>query len=169
MRSVVTEAMAVLLGVPAVSETESAETKTEWNGFRQQVSQCQLNNRTAWISLTTGCAIKAVFLRASNDGLVVKANRKTKQWTTGKGEAMVPRGLVTGVKLTGKVSQGGLIGGLAGMGAGAGVTAAGAMSGGACEGSACGGALLIIPVLAAAGYFIGHAISGSRLSYVIEQ
>lgn len=170
MRSVLPKAMAALLLIQTVSASESVRTTTDWNGFQQQVTQRRLHNRTAWISLTTGDTVKVFFLRAAADGLVVQANRKTRQWTTKAGESMVPRDLVSAVRFTGRIGRGGLIGGLAGLGAGAGIAAAAAANGGSCcEGSTGGAVLLAIPALAGAGYLIGRAMGQPAPSFVIAR
>jgi hypothetical protein len=160
----------MLLVVQAVLNGESRALRTDWIGFQRHVGQHALSDRAAQITLTTGETIKAVFLRTEDSGLVVRANRKTRQWKTKEGEALVPRALVSGVKFTGKMGHGGLIGGLAGLGAGAGVAAAAAKSVGEgnCEGGSCGAVVLVVPLLAIAGYFIGRSTSKPAPSFVIE-
>jgi len=169
MRRVLTQAMAVLLGVQAVSAAEPVVARTDWNGFQRQVTQRRLNNRTARISLTTGEEIKAVVLKTNQDGLVVEANRKTGPWNTSGGQAVVPKGVISIVKFTGKTGHGGMIGGLAGLAAGGAIAGAGASSqAGNCEGGACGIILLAIPAFGVAGYLIGRAVSAPAPTFVIE-
>jgi hypothetical protein len=163
--------MAVLLAAQAVWAAEPAVTKVDWNGFRQQVAKHKLNNRKISITLATGDTVRTNFVRVADDGLVVRANRATREWATAGGESMVPRALVSGVRFHGKAGRRGLIGFLAGLGSGAGITAAAAttMDGGSCEGGSCGFVVLLVPVLATAGYFIGRAASPSAPSFVIER
>ena len=102
---ILTRLMVILLAVQSVLDGESADIKTDWNGFQRQIGQLALLNRTAKLALTTGETVKAVFLRADDSGLVVRANRKTRQWNTREGESVVPRALVSGVRFTGKLGH----------------------------------------------------------------
>jgi RNase P/RNase MRP subunit p29 len=159
------------LAVEAVSAAEPSVLKLDWDNFQRQVAERKLNNRKALIGLTTGDVVEAHLLHAGDEGLVVKSNRATKQWATAKGEAMLPRAVVSAVTFRGKVGRRGLIGGLAGLGAGAGIAAASAttMDGGSCEGGSCGIVVVAVPVLAVAGWFIGHAANPSAPSFLIAR
>lgn len=169
-RSLVAVTMAAILAAPSAPAAESA-IKTTWSGFQQQATRQKLSSRAARISLDTGGEFKATFLRAEDDGLVVRANKQTRRWATSRGEAKIPRDSVSGIRFTGKVGRGGLIGGLAGLGAGAGIVAAlaSSWSSGDCEGNSCGGVLLLIPVLAVVGYFAGHAVDKRAPAFLIER
>ena len=126
----------------------------------------RLNNRAVWSSLRTGERIKLFLKKTSEDGLVVHANGRTKEWNLGKGEAKVPRAMIQSVRFTGKVGRGGLIGGLAGLGAG------GALIGAAATGESEGyvrAASLLAPILfGVAGYFVGSVFSPSAPAFVFE-
>jgi hypothetical protein len=168
-RSFLAQTLIVFLTVQALTAAESA-VKTTWSGFQEQVIRLKLNKRAAWISVSGGTKFKATFLRAEDGGMVVKTNQETKRWATQDGEAMISRDSVQTVRFTGKIGRRGLIGGLAGLGAGAGVAGAAAANGGGgnCEGGACGAALLVIPMLAGLGYLVGHALDKPAPSFIIE-
>ncbi len=170
MRSILARAIVVLWAVQTMPAAEPVAVRTDWKGFQEQVAQRKLKNRRVWISVNSGGEIKATFLRVAENGLVVMPNGATKQWTSGKEEATVPREVIGMVRFGGKVGRGGLIGGLSGLGAGAAIAggSAASMSGGKCEGSACGAVLIVIPVLAGVGYLIGHALDKPAPIFVLE-
>src|SRR5215470_5434372 len=118
MRTMVKQAIAVLLVVQLIWAEEAPRIKTDWKGFQQQVTRHKLGNRRARISLTTGETISTFFLNTSDDGLVVQADKNTRKWAMKEGNALVPRMIVSGVQFRGKVGRGGFIGGMAGLGAG---------------------------------------------------
>jgi hypothetical protein len=158
VRTMFKQVLAALLVVQVFWAAEAQRIETNWSGFQQQVTRRRLDNRKARISLTNGDTISAFFLNASDNGLIVRADRNTQQWATTSDKALLPRSIVSRVEFSGKVGRGGLIGGLAGLGAGAGAVAAAASAEeGTCEGSACGVVLLLIPALAVGGYLIGRA------------
>ena len=171
MRSILARALVVLLIAEVMPAAEPVAVRTDWKGFREQVAQRNLKNRRVWISVNSGGEIKATFLGVAENGLVVGANGATKQWSSGKAEATVPRDLIGMVRFGGKVGRRGLIGGLVGLGVGAAITggAAAGMSGGECEGGSCGAVFIAIPLFAVAGYFIGHALDQPAPFFVLER
>ena len=169
MRTMLKQALVVLLVVQVISAEEVARIKTDWSGFQQQVARRTLDNRKARVSLSTGETLNTFVFSTSDDGLVVQTDRYTRRWATKGGKALVPRTIIIGVEFRGRVGRGGLIGGLAGLGAGAGAAAAAASAeDGKCEGATCGGTLVFIPLLAVGGYFIGRVASKNAPSFIIE-
>ena len=170
MRTMLKQALALLLVVQLIWAKETPRIKTDWKGFQQQVARHKLGNRKALVSLITGETISTFFLNASDEGLVVQSDKNTRKWAMKEGNALVPRTIVSGVEFRGKIGRGGVIGGLTGLGAGAGAAAAAVSSArGNCEGVSCLGGLVLIPVLAIGGYFIGHAADKRAPSFIIEQ
>jgi hypothetical protein len=171
MRKILARMLIVLWVVQAMPAAEPVAVRTDWKGFREQVAQRKLKSRGVRISMVSGGEVKADFLRVAENGLVVKSNSKTKQWASGKEEATVPREVISMVRFGGKVGRGGLIGGLLGLATGAAITGAVAasMGGGECEGGACGAVIVLIPLLAGAGYLIGHAMDQPAPIFVLER
>jgi hypothetical protein len=171
MRSTLARALVVLLVAEAMPAAEPVAVRTDWKGFREQVAQRNLKNRRVWIYVNPGGEIKATFLGVAESGLVVRSNRATKQWSSGKEEATVPQNVIGTVRFGGKAGRRGLIGGLVGLGVGAAITGATAasMGGGECEGGACGAVAIVIPLFAVAGYFIGHALDKPVPVFVLER
>ena len=170
IRRVLAASIALLIVTELVAAREGMVVKTNWSGFRGQVTQRKLENRSVWISLPSGDEIKCRLTRVGENGIVVRSNRATKHWTSGKGEATVPRDAISSVRFGGKVGKGGLIGGLVGLGAGAAVTGAVAagMGGGACEGPSCGAVMVLIPLAAVGGWLVGRATAKSAPVFVIQ-
>ncbi len=170
LRKVLALSIAILMAnCPSVA-VERPSVTTDWAGFREQVAQRKLRNRSVRIVLASGSEIKATLTRVEENGIMVRLNRATKQWATGKEEAVLPRQAVSSVAFVGKVGRGGLIGGLVGLGAGAAIAgaAAAAEGGGTCEGGSCGAVLLLIPVLAVGGWLIGRATEKPAPVFVIQ-
>ena len=90
MRTMVKQAIAVLLVVQLIWAGEAPRIKTDWKGFQQQVARHKLGNRTARISLITGETISTFFLNTSDDGLVVQTDKNTRKWAMKEGNALVP-------------------------------------------------------------------------------
>lgn len=170
-RRVVAALIAMLMVTDLVAAGEDVTVKTNWTGFQEQVAQRKLRNRRAHISLASGGEVKTILMRVEENGIVVGLNRETRQWTSGKQEALVPRQDISSVRFDGKTGRGGLIGGLAGLGAGAAATAGAAagMGGGNCEGSSCGAVILLIPVAAVCGWLVGRTTQKPAPVFVIQQ
>jgi hypothetical protein len=156
MRGVVARVLAVLLAGQTLFAAERSAVRTDWNGFREQVAQLKLKNRDARIGLTAGADIKALFVRAEENGVVVRLDRALRQWKISETEAMVPRDSVASVRFGGRIGHRGLIGGLAGLGLGAALGAA------ATQGNNIGapvtalGAVAFSIGLGLLGYNVGH-------------
>ena len=168
IRRVLGASIAMLMVTDLAAAGEGMVVKTNWTGFREQVTQRKLRNRNVWVSLASGGEIKASFVRVEENGLVVRSNRATHQWASGKEEATVPRDAIFSVRFGGKVGNRGLIGALAGLGAGAAVAGISAASDSDCEGSTCGVVLLLIPLGAVGGYVIGRMTQKSAPVFVIQ-
>lgn len=173
-RGILPQVVAVLLVGQSVIAAEPTVTKTNWTGFQGRVALLKLEERRALILLNTGSEVKAFVLRAEEIGLLVRRNKATNQWATGPKEAMLPRDIISSVRFTGKMGRHGLLGGLAGAGAGlaiiAGVVAA---SGGIqTESAASMVAVLLSPVWVVAGtvagYHIGRAADKPAPTFIIE-
>lgn len=164
-----TSCIAMLMAADLVSARERLVVNTDWAGFRDQVAQRNLKNRTVRISLAAGDEVKTWLIRVDESGIVVKSNRATKQWLSNKGETMVPRDQISSVRFEGRVGRGGLIGGLAGLGAGVAVTAV--VGGGmdACEGGSCGVILLLIPLTTIGGWLAGRATAQPAPVFEIQR
>jgi hypothetical protein len=162
--------VAVVMGNDFAMGADRLVIKTDWAGLREQVAQRKLKDRGAQISLTSGVEINTILIRVEENGIVVRSNRATQQWTSGKGEALLPRPTVASVYFRGKVGKGGLIGGLAGLGVGAALAGAAAksMEGGGCEGDACAAVVVLIPIVALGGWLVGRATEKPAPVFVIQ-
>jgi len=140
----------------------------DWTHFRREVENRKLLNRTARIVLTEGGEFKALVRKIEEDGIIVMANRSTRAWAAGGQNAKIPRDLVASIRFNGRTGKGGLIGGLAGLGASAAIVGgtAGTVD---CEGAACGAVLLYIPICALAGYLIGRVTMKPAPAFRIER
>ncbi len=147
--------------------------KTDWNGFRQQVSSRKLHGRSAQIRLSGGRGIKTTLLDVTDAALVVRATRATSQWRSADGKARIPRDQAASVRFRGRSGKRGIMGGLIGLGAGAGIGAAIATGHDITEGSL----VVILPVVAAgvaigfgvAGYFIGRSMDHPAPEFVLTR
>src|SRR6266852_3609927 len=92
--------------------------RTDWSGFEREVLARKLTHRTAQITLATGDESKTKLLSVSDRGLVVRATRATQQWASGNKEANIPKEQIRSVRFEGRLGHRGLIGALAGLGAG---------------------------------------------------
>lgn len=166
MRRLLIQTMLTFLVMPlAVSAGEPQTLRTNWDGFQLEVTHRKLLKRTARVSLSSGDVVKAFVVKVSGEGLVIRPDPKTEQWTSIRDDGTtIPRELVSRVSF-GKVGHRGLIGFLIGFGAGSGATALAAQG---CEHRDCALAMMVIPVGAVAGYFVGHAASPSAPLFVIE-
>jgi hypothetical protein len=142
--------------------------KTDWSGFRQQVSARNLLNRSVRIKLSTGGEITTTLIRADANGLLVNKTKHTEQWASSRDHALVPREQVTGVRFTGRRGNRGLIGGLVGVGVGVAVP----LGVGASHGTEAvySGlvAVLLAPLFGLAGFLIGHLADEPAPQFVIE-
>ena len=118
MRGILAQTVAVLLMGQNVFAAEPSVTKTDWAGFQERVGTLKLKGYKALILLDTGNDISAYVLRVEANGLVVRRNRVTKQWATTQDEAILPQNIISSVHFSGRRGRHGLIGGLAGLGAG---------------------------------------------------
>lgn len=170
IRKVFAASIAMLLVTELIAAGQNVPVKTNWTGFREQVTQQRLTNRNVWILLASGGEIKARLIRVEENGLAVRSNPATKQWASGKEEALVPREAIASIRFDGRLGKGGLIGALAGLGAGAAVAggAAADMGDGSCEGPSCGAVLLAIPLAAVGGYLIGRATQKAAPVFIIQ-
>jgi hypothetical protein len=165
-----------LSSTDAVCAGERELIKTDWNGFRQQVSARKLNDRKVRIQLAGGGEIKTRLIETTGDGVVLRANRATTRWATGKKTAFISGDQIRIVRFEGHIGHHGLYTGLAGFAAGIGIAWAAAASNDVFEIS--GGVLpVVIPIvvvagsvgLGVAGYFIGRATSRRAPEFLIEK
>lgn len=108
------------------------------------------NDRKVRIQPAGGGEIKARLIETNGDGVVVRANRATTRWATGKKLALIPRDQIRGARLEGHTGHRRLYTGLAGFAAGIGIALAAAAPNDVFEIS--GGVLpVVIPIVVAAG------------------
>ena len=170
IRRTLAASIAMIMVTDLIAADQNIPVKTNWTGFREQVTQQKLANRNVWILLTSGEEIKARLIGVEESGVSVKSNAATRRWASGKEEAMVPRDVVARVRFSGRVGKGALLGGLAGLGGGAAVAGgvAAGMGNGSCEGPSCGAVLLVIPLAAVGGSLIGRATQKPAPVFVIQ-
>ena len=150
--------------------------KTDWNGFRQQVSARKVNDRKVRIQLASGGEIKARLIKTTGDGVVLRAHRATARWATGKRLALIPKDQIRSVRFEGHIGHRGLYTGLAGFAAGIGIAFAAAAPNDVFEISE-GVLPIVLPIvvvagsvgLGVAGYFIGRATSRRAPEFLIEK
>jgi len=169
MKRIFAVILVLLMAAVLMPAARPVAVKTDWDGFLARVAEQKLKNRGAWITLRSGERFKSFVIAATNDGLVVSSDRNTRQWSTEKGRALVPRGLVQGVQFTGKVGRRAMIGGIAGVcAAGALLALAATGAGGEMEASGAAGLLGAIPVFGIGGFFIGRAMDKPAPAFTIE-
>jgi hypothetical protein len=161
--------LALLVTTQLAAAGEPAIVKTDWQGFQQATQGRKFKDRTIRISLTAGGEVKTALINVEPNGIVVQVNKSTRQWASGKEEALVPREAVSSVRIGGRVGKGGLIGAVAGLGAGAAIAGGGwATDNNACEAGACYFGILAVPVTTFVGWLIGHVLSPPAPTFVIE-
>jgi hypothetical protein len=172
LRRILALPLALVMTTQLAAAGESAVIKTDWQGFQQATKVRKFKDRTVRITLTAGGEVKTALIRVEPNGIVVQVNKSTRQWASasGKEEALVPREAVASVRMGGRVGKGGLIGALAGLGAGA------AIAGGVfatdnnfCEAGGCYRGILAIPLTTFVGWLIGHFLSPPAPTFVIER
>ena len=164
-------ALVAVLVAPAAPAAEREVIRTDWADFGKQAADRKLLGRSAHVRLQDGRAVKTAITGFNENSLVVRASRSTALWKTVDGKAEIPRGQVAAVRFSGKVKRHGLIGALAGLGAGAGVAAATVAQTGITEGPF----VIILPIAgvamagigALAGYYIGRAAGTPAPEFVI--
>jgi len=180
MRGVIGRLVAIsLIGLFSTDPLGAGEReliKTDWNGFRQQVSVRKLSDRKVRIQLAGGGEIKTRLIETTGDGVVLRANRATARWATGKKLAFIPRDQIRSVRFEGHIGHRGLYTGLAGFAAGIGIAFAAAAPNDVFEISE-GVLPIVLPIvvvagsvgLGVAGYFIGRATSRRAPEFLIEK
>lgn len=98
-----------------------------WSEFEQQVSARRLEGRKVRI-VHAGGEIRAKLVAVTEGDLVLAANRATRPWSSAKHEARIPRDQIRSVRFLGPAGHRGLLAGLLGGGAAAGIGAAVAAS-----------------------------------------
>ena len=168
-------AMVAILVAEPVAAAEREVVKSDWNGFRQQVSSRKLEGRSVRIRLSGGGEVKTNLLEVTETGFVVRATRATKQWKSVDDKARIPKEQVASVRFGGRVGRGGLIGGLVGLGAGAGATSvliAGIQTSGRSPpdlSAVIFAGIVFTAVGGLVGYFIGRSIARPAPEFVLTQ
>jgi hypothetical protein len=166
-------ALAAILAAEPLSAARREVIRSDWDGFLRYVSALKLNGRNARIRFLNGGEVKSNLVEATNAFLVVRANRATKQWSSGQDLARIPREQIASLRFSGRVGNHGRMGLLAGLGAGAGVAAAVTTKIDCYEG-AC---IIVLPVAGVAmmaiggvtGYFIGRSTGRPAPEFVLTQ
>lgn len=173
LKAPVAAIVAGVLLAQTVTAAEREVIRTDWSGFKDQVSARKIANRSVRVSLTSGGEIKARLDRVTDTGLRVSLNRATRQWKTGEDKAEIPRDQVTRVRFSGRVGTHKLVGALAGTGAGAGIAAAILTGVDVYEGIG----VILLPVLGVfialmgtlTGYFVGRATGHAAPEFEIPR
>jgi hypothetical protein len=129
-----------------------------WDELRNNIAQRRLNNRKVVVTLADGREAKSVLLRAEAGALVLEKREELSAWLVDK-EVRIPRSDISQVRFPGRSGHARLIGTLAGVGGGLGVSSFAAASDDDFQTSVV--ALFAVGVTAAAavgGYFIGRSI-----------
>ncbi|MBL0156410.1 MAG: hypothetical protein IPP47_04830 [Bryobacterales bacterium] len=149
--------LACCLIVQPVCAAPQPEQAVSWAELRSAITSQKLADRMVKIRLASGEEIKSRLQRVDDDAVVVVSTRKTdKLWKSTNQEARIPRAEVAGVEFQGRRGKNGLIGGLAGLGAGVGLAAL-ALANSEAEGVMALAGVLLIPIGAIGGYLIGGA------------
>ena len=153
--SLVVALVLVMVTEPAFGA--KAVVELTWAGFRQQLVPYKLIGRGVKVFLSDGTKVSSVLRKVEEDALVVDTIPNTaKQWSETGRETRIPRAQVSSLRFAGRAGHGGLIGGLVGLGAGGALVGGMAAAMPTAEGSSFAGALLLVPILAVSGYFIGR-------------
>jgi hypothetical protein len=164
----------LLAGTSPAAEREVV--RANWNDFQMQVSGRHLEGRKIRLNLNSGMEIKTRLRSVNAAGLVVRDVRATKQWSSGSGDATVPKDQVRSVRFEGHLGHRGLLFGVIGFVGGIGIGSAIAASQDAFTISE-GPAIIAIPVgitagavgTGLAGYYIGRATSKQAPEFVLQQ
>lgn len=145
------------LVVQPVCAAQQPDQAVSWAQLRSEITSQKLVDRTLKIRLASGEEIKSRLQRVDDDAVVVVSTRKTdKLWKSTNKEARIPRAEVKALEFQGRRGKNGLIGGLAGLGAGVGLAAI-ALANSEAEGVMAIAGVILIPIGAIGGYLIGEA------------
>jgi hypothetical protein len=141
------------------SAREPEVIKTDWTGFQQRATH--FRGRTIRVSDTGGAETKSILKSVEANGISVESKGSTK---------LIPRESVSRVRVTGRTGKGGLIGALAGLGAGAAIAGGVAASdNNACEAGTCLYGIIAVPITVVAGWLIGRSLGPPAPTFVIER
>lgn len=167
----VTLVLAANFCAASATAAEREVIKTDWAGFRQEVSARKLNGRSVQIQLAGGSQVKTRLHSIDDTGVITSLSKATQAWKSTQDRALIPQREIRSVRFDGHTGKGALIGGLAGLGAGAGIAAALTMSADCSEGPC----IILLPAIgvavavgtAFAGYFAGRGLSPLAPEFVL--
>lgn len=167
----VTIVLAANFCAASASAAEREVIKTNWAGFRQEAASRKLIGRTVRIQLAGGSEIKTRLRSIDDAGVITSLSKATQAWKSTQDRALIPQREIRSVRFEGHTGKAALIGGLAGLGAGAGIAAAMTATAECSEGPC----IILLPAIgvavavgtALAGYFAGRGLSPLAPEFVL--
>ncbi len=165
--------LVVLLATEPMGAAVREVIRTDWSGFTGQVRSRGLEGRSVRVGLPGAGQVKTRLLRVTDSGLEVRPTRAIRKWKTPSGNALLPKEQVASVRFDGRTGHRGIIGALAGLGAGAGIAAAVTTSTDCYEGPC----IILLPVIGVAvaigttvaGYYIGRSAAPRLPEFILTR